>query len=371
VATLFRSVGEAIPVALATSIAHRGPMAAGTLIGRAFATPAEIPFSSDAMRAIPWDAVFAEATRHLEQADREMAAAARCGARVIDVEDDEYPPALRAIEDAPPVLFVLGRMLPVDRRAIAVVGSRKATSYGMSVVRRFVPEISGHGVTIVSGMAYGIDAAAHRSALRAGGRTIAVLGTGIDVCYPPDSRDLYRDIPERGAIVSEAAPGTPPLPHVFPVRNRIITGLSKGTLVIEARARSGTLITGRCALDQGRDLYAVPGDVDSGRSDGTNAMLEFGTAASTAGHVIRGSFDPLYMHPDVRGVRTAEARDASQEKLLACMIDAPQAIDSLQARTGLPVPRLLAALSGLERAGLASRDGSGRYARFVNRTSSE
>ena len=206
----------------------------------------------------------------------EVALLEKGGVRLISFEDADYPVNLREIPDPPPVLFVRGSILPEDRSAIAVIGSRKASGYGISVCRRLVRELVVRGFSIVSGMARGVDASAHWAALDGQGRTIGVLGTGVDVIYPKSNKPLFERAPRQGALVSEFLPGTEPFAKNFPRRNRIISGMALGVLVVEAAERSGTMITVRTALEQGREVFAVPGDVRSPVSRGTNRLIKEG-----------------------------------------------------------------------------------------------
>lgn len=344
-----------VPGAVAAGIAHHLSRAGGKGEGLAEAFEGGAP---------EWLDVVGEAKSRLDQAEREIAAAAKAGARLVDIEDVEYPALLRGILDPPPVLFVRGVLVPRDERMCAVIGSREATRYGVSITRQLVPPLAAKGVTIVSGMARGIDSAAHRSALDGGGRTIAVLGTGIDVCYPTTSRDLYLEIPKHGAIVSEVAPGTQAAPWVFPPRNRIISGISKTIVIVEARLRSGTSVTARYALDQGRELGVVPGDVDIARSAGTNAFLSQGAFA------VRDAEDVLcFGFGEVRGVRPDAPRPVppgldppSLSIWYALDRAGPSSIDALIVETELGATAAMTAIGKLERAGIVQGDGWGRYA---------
>ncbi len=331
--------------------------------------------------AAGWLRAARAAEKGLVEAEREIARGARVGARLIDVEDAEYPALLREIADPPAALFVLGRIEARDARAVAVIGSRSATRYGHTVTRRLVPGLVSRGVTVVAGMARGIDSAAHQAALDSGGRTIAVLGTGIDVCYPKQARRLYREIPSRGAVLSEAAPGTEAAAWLFPERNRIIAGLCAATVVVEARRRSGTSVTARLAGEQGRQVGAVPGDVDLDRSAGTNELLSQGAApVRTAADVLALAFGEVAAaipaadgrapgEPgtaevgDRRAGMAANGEGSTAGRLLALLRDEPQSVDAIAARATLPIGGLLASLSALEGAGLATRDAWGRYAR--------
>jgi len=199
-----------------------------------------------------------------------------CKSQVVPIEDERYPAWLRAIHDPPPVLYCDGVIEPSDRLAVAIVGARQATPYGLRITEALARDLAGLGCTIVSGMARGIDAAAHRGALAAGGRTIAVLGCGLDVVYPPEHDKLRAEIADAGAVVTEFPMGTPPKASHFPRRNRIISGLALGVVVVEAAEDSGSLITARSALDQGREVFAVPGPIDAPLSRGPHGLLKQG-----------------------------------------------------------------------------------------------
>ena len=196
--------------------------------------------------------------------------------KLIAIADDGYPAWLRAIPNPPDGLYCDGLVEPRDRQAVAIVGARQATPYGLRITETLARELSGAGFTIVSGLARGIDAAAHRAALEAGGRTIAVLGCGLDVDYPPEHGRLRKEIAGDGAVVTEFPAGTPPKPSHFPQRNRIISGLSLGVVVVEAAEDSGSLITARCALEQGREVFAVPGSTDAPLSRGPHGLIKQG-----------------------------------------------------------------------------------------------
>jgi DNA processing protein len=200
----------------------------------------------------------------------------RTGVRVITIEDPEYPENLKNIYDPPILLYVLGKFQPEDRFSLSIVGSRRATHYGKRVADSFAQDLVKAGFAIISGMARGIDSIAHRAALHSSGRTIAVLGSGLNVVYPPENYDLMQQIAGRGAVISEFPMNTPPERYNFPIRNRIISGLGLGCLVVEAGDRSGTSITINCALEQGREVFAVPGPITSFASKGTNNSIKQG-----------------------------------------------------------------------------------------------
>jgi DNA processing protein len=220
-------------------------------------------------RSIASSGDLSSAKRVLEEADA-------VGAALLSLEDPSYPPLLRAIPDPPSLLYVCGDLLPSDSRCVAIVGSRRASPYGRAITEKLASELVAEGFVIASGGARGIDAFAHRAALDAGGRTFVVLGSGIDVVYPPEHEELFEEIAEKGAVLSELPPGTPPEPHRFPRRNRIISGLSMGTVVVEAAGGSGSLITAASAAEQGREVFAVPGNIGSRNSEGTHRLIRQG-----------------------------------------------------------------------------------------------
>lgn len=220
-----------------------------------------------------------EAIRSLEvrkTAEREMTRLRSLGIHLIQWDTEEYPAYLANISDPPPLLYLKGTLSQEDERAVAVVGSRQASPYGLSACKKLCRELAWQGWTVVSGMARGIDSAAHRGALDGGGRTLAVWGTGLDVVYPRENRQLSRQIASSGGVVSEFPLGTPPEPGNFPARNRLISGLALGVVVVEATAKSGSLITARMALEQGRQVFAVPGPIDRRGVEGTHRLIKEG-----------------------------------------------------------------------------------------------
>jgi len=256
-----------------------GPVLFKRLVGTFGAPEAVFRAAPNALRAVEG---ISEKTAHaiaafsaFSEIDAEMNRAEKAGAGLIGLADAEYPPLLAAIDDPPPVLYVKGH-LSASAPAVAVVGSRKMTAYGRTVAERISGGLSAHGVTVVSGFARGIDGVSHRAALSGAGGTLAVLGCGVDCVYPPEHRKLYDEIIASGAIVSEFPIGTAPAPHHFPQRNRIISGLSLGAVVIEAPEASGSLITARHALDQGREVFAVPGPITSPTSAGPHTLIQKG-----------------------------------------------------------------------------------------------
>lgn len=236
-----------------------------------FTAPAEAVERVDAT-AVP---KIAQVLREYD-AEADVQELERRGFQLLSLYDPSYPALLKAIEDPPPVLFVRGSLQPSDDRAVAVVGSRRSSAYGRLVAEDLSRQLVAYGLTVVSGLAPGIDTAAHQGALRAAGRTLAVLGCGLDVCYPRENQALAEAIAERGALVSEFPLGTPPEAWRFPARNRIISGLSRAVVVIEAPLNSGALITADFALEQGREVLAVPGNVNNWRHAGCHRLIKEG-----------------------------------------------------------------------------------------------
>ncbi|MFC1594788.1 DNA-processing protein DprA, partial [Candidatus Omnitrophota bacterium] len=207
---------------------------------------------------------------------KELQLAQQYDVEIVTLHDKEYPDNLKNIEDAPLVLYVKGHLQKEDAVSVAIVGSRRSSYYGLSMAGKLAGQLAEIGITVVSGLARGIDSAAHRGALRSGGRTIAVLGSGLGCIYPPENKDLFEQITQSGVAISEFPITTPPFAYNFPRRNRIISGLSLGTVVIEAARNSGALITADCALEQGREVFALPGKADSATSFGTNRLIKQG-----------------------------------------------------------------------------------------------
>ena len=275
-----------------------------------------------------------------------------------------FPPRLRDIPDPPARLWVRGDLSALLGQAVAIIGSRRASHGSLEIARRLATDLAAIGLTVVSGLARGCDAAAHRGALAAGGRTVAVLGSGLDVMYPPEHGALAVEIAVRGAIVSEFAPDSPPLPFRFRQRNRLISGLALGVVVIEANERSGSLITAGCALTQGREVMVVPGSVHAGRNRGGHLLIRDGAAlvenAEDVLGVLMASLPPM-------PARTAGVPEddtpTGDEVLDAIDPEDPQEFDALARRLALPAPELLTRLAGLELAGRIERVAGGRFVR--------
>jgi len=293
--------------------------------------------------------------------EKEEERARRLGAKIVTAWDDDYPGMLRQIPDPPLVLYVRGTLLGCDRDAVALVGSRTATEYGRITAGKIGRDLALRGVTVVSGMARGIDTAAHRGALEGGGRTIAVLGTGIDRIYPAENRALAQEIAARGALVTEFPFGSRPEKHHFPLRNRVVSGLSLGVVVVEAAERSGALITGALALDQGREVFAVPGNITSPRSIGPNRLLKEGAKAVTAVEDILEEF------PRLRNRRPREEQEvplsSDERDLLATVGREPISVDDLIRRSTAPANRTLSLIGMLESKGLITQQAGRRYIR--------
>lgn len=295
-------------------------------------------------------------------ADRAVAAGASLGIQALPWFDERYPALLACTPDPPPVLWFRGDLTVLTRPAVAIVGSRAATSYALQVGRRLATELAERGVVVTSGLARGVDSAAHRGCLDSGGPTIAVLGSGLDCVYPPEHAALADRIASQGALVSELGPGAPPLAEHFPLRNRIISGLSLGVVVVEASEKSGSLITARCALEQGRDVLAVPGSVLTGRNRGSHALLKDGAkVVETADDILEelgwltGAADPekscksLNSDPLVMRMQPGEV----------------YGLEELVETTGMRPARLLTRLTELELLGQVAPAGGGRFIRAV------
>lgn len=277
---------------------------------------------------------------------------------ILTLGDAAYPQALLQISDPPTVLYVRGRIDLLNRPGLAMVGSRNATPQGQQTAEAFAKALSNAGLGITSGLALGIDAAAHRGALAATGDTVAVIGTGIDRLYPARNRDLALAIAERGSIVSEFPLGTPALAANFPRRNRLISGLSLGVLVVEAAPESGSLITARLAGEQGREVFAIPGSIHSPVARGCHKLIKEGAKlVETAADIL----DELAWHGTVAGPATVDDGD---HLLLGALGHDPCSLDELAERTGLSADQLLTALLDLELAGRVATLPGNRYQRL-------
>lgn len=294
--------------------------------------------------------------------EREMDKLQRLGVQVITLGDGEYPRPLRNIADPPPVLYVKGQMCPEDDLAVAVVGTRRPTVYGRQAAETFSRGLVENGVTVVSGLAKGIDTFAHRAALDGGGRTIAVLGSGLDIIYPSENRRLAAEIVERGALVSEFPLGTKPDGINFPRRNRIISGLSLASLIVEAGETSGALITAEFALEQGREVYAVPGNIFSSASRGPNRLISEGAKPICE---MEDLLEGLKLESAVQhsAARSAIPESESEMAVLRCLSHEPLHIDEIRRTVCLPISMVSSTLTMLELKGLARQAGGMNYVR--------
>ena len=302
----------------------------------------------------------------LDRARDTRAVAARHGISVIAWDDPVFPPALHAISDMPAVLWYRGSLDALDAPAIAIVGSRAASAVALEMAERLGEDLAAFGITVVSGLARGVDSAAHRGALRTG-RTIGVLGSGVDRVYPHEHRGLAREIADRGLVISEFAPGTPPLKFHFPLRNRVISGLSRAVVVIEASEHSGSLITAACALEQGRDVMAVPGNVLSGRNRGGHALIRDGARIVEGADDIVEELGLVAVAPQTEEKAPTGLGSRSSLDPLLKIMDAgqPYDLDGLAAISGVDGVRLLPRLFDLELQGRVRRVAGGRFMRPI------
>ena len=302
------------------------------------------------------DGILPKAVRALSSADagekagRIRDACAKSGVRIIPLGSDEYPPMLRCISDAPLVLYLAGGD-PAWENSVAVVGSRAATAPAREFAGLLAADLASAGWTVVSGMARGIDAAAHEGALRSGGTTLAVLGCGIDVVYPPEAHDLHGRILRCGCLLSEYPPGAIPLPWRFPARNRIISGVCRGVVVVEAAARSGALITARHALDQGREVMAVPGNPLFPHTAGSNRLIREGATPVTGAEDVMAA---------IGGARPSPPVGARERKILECLAK-PRRVDEIAVALDITVLELLPCLLEMELGKLLERSAGDYY----------
>ncbi|HTY08059.1 MAG TPA: DNA-processing protein DprA [Candidatus Edwardsbacteria bacterium] len=286
-------------------------------------------------------------------ADLQLERCAKLGASIVCQDDPEYPPTLRQLADAPPLLFVRGALKPQDARSVAIVGSRNASVYGKGIASSLGRDLAHHGFCVVSGMARGIDTAGHRGALDGNGRTVAVLGCGVDVCYPPENEQLRDRIIEQGAVISEYPFGEEPLSGHFPSRNRIITGMSLGTVAVEAREDSGVFSSVRWASDQGREVFAVPGPVTAATSKGTNQLIKQGAKlVQTVDDILeelKVSIPPMPAVPEPPKPQPEKA----EQPVFQALLDAPLHIDLIAQSAKTNTSEALRILLSLELKGMA------------------
>ncbi len=290
--------------------------------------------------------------------ERELSLLGKVGGRIITLKDDDYPKRLNDIYDPPALLYVRGGLRREDGLAVAIVGSRKTAPYGRWITEKIGEDLARHGVTVVSGMARGIDSVAHKGAIQGGGRTIAVLGCGVDVIYPSENRSLFHQIIEHGAVLSEFPMGSPPESGHFPKRNRIISGLSMGVVIVQASAESGSLITAGYALEQGRDVFAVPGNVGAEGSRGTNRLIKDGAKLVESSEDILEEILPQWRREEgVAQKREAPAPDLTEdeETLYKLLGETPLHIDGIIRECQLDPGKVSGLLLNLELKGLISQ----------------
>ena len=292
--------------------------------------------------------------------DRHMERLEAAGITLLTWNDPGYPRLLNEIHSPPPLLYVKGSLLPRDDLAVAVVGTRRLTVYGREAAAKLATGLAANGVTLVSGLAKGVDTIAHRAALEAGGRTIAVLGTGLDTVYPPENARLAAEIVERGALVTDYPLGTKPEAGNFPPRNRLISGLSLGVLIVEAGDTSGALITCDFALEQGRDVFAVPGNITSRMSTGTNRLIQQGAKLVTRAEDVLEELN-LTMIPQQLAMREALPADESERALLKHLTGEPVHVDEICHASSLPISQVSATLTMMELKGLVRQVGGMNY----------
>ena len=368
---------------------------------RHFPTPEDV-YYADPAEVLLTEGITREQAELLEDkdcaaAEKVLADCGELGLHIVTISDAAYPNRLRNIFDPPCLLYVRGR-LPAfdDEAAVAVVGTRDCTPYGVSCAEKLGFGLAAGGALVVSGLARGIDSAALRGALRGGGTVTAVLGNGLDVVYPRENRYLYEDIAASGALLSEYPPGTPPEGRHFPVRNRIMSGLSLAALVVEAPAQSGALITAGTALEQGRDVFAVPGPIDAPASVGCNRLIRDGAGLVTDAWDILAAYAPRFpekLHregareePAVLGYQARQRTEPKevppslslsnndlsltddQIRLLRTLTEEPMLVDDLIEETEIPTRRVLSALTVLEIEHLVTQHPGKRYTRAVTLT---
>jgi len=282
------------------------------------------------------------------------------GIKILTWQDEAYPQRLKEIDQPPPVLYIRGEYLPDDLFAVAIVGTRRVTPYGRQITEELSGYLAANGMTVISGLARGVDAVAHQATLKAGGRTIGILGSGVDKIYPPEHRALAEQMMERGAIISDYAPGTPPEASNFPPRNRIISGLSLAVVVIEAGETSGALITAEFAAEQGREVFAVPGSILAPQSKGTNKLIQKGAQPLLSVTDLMQALD-ITRVGEHKAARKSMPTDATEAKLLTVLSNEPMQIDEIRNQTELPIEKVSASLALMELKGMVRQVGGMNY----------
>ncbi len=286
--------------------------------------------------------------RDIKKIDKYLNKVQEKNIKVYTISDDDYPENLKNIYDPPPIIYVKGELLKKDNHSIAIVGSRKASDYGMKAAQKISSELAELGVTIVSGMALGVDSHAHRGALHSGGRTIAVFACGLNHVYPPSGLDLSNDIIKNGAIISEYPIGVKALPASFPARNRIISGLSLGTIVIEAGEKSGSLITADFAAEQGREVFAVPGSIFSHNSKGTNALIKNGAKLVESIDDILQEFSHLNLSWAIEKTHDKKGEEHENSDILSLIDQNGKTIDQIIEHSSRKANDILSEITMLE-----------------------
>jgi DNA processing protein len=282
------------------------------------------------------------------------------GIKILTWEDETYPQRLKEIEQPPPVLYIRGEYLPDDLFAVAIVGTRRVSPYGRQITEELAAYLAANGITVISGLARGVDAIAHQTALKAGGRTIGVLGSGVDKIYPPEHRALAEKMMGCGAIVSDYAPGTPPDASNFPPRNRIISGLSLAVVVVEAGETSGALITAEFAAEQGREVFAVPGSILAPQSKGTNKLIQNGALPLLSVNDLMQALD-LSRMGEHKAARKIIPSDETEARLMSVLGDEPLHVDEIRNQAELPIEKVSAALALMELKGMVRQVGGMNY----------
>ena len=280
--------------------------------------------------------------------------------QVLTWEDEAYPHRLKEIDQPPPVLYQRGSLLPEDEWAVAIVGTRRVTAYGRQVAEELASVLARNGVTVVSGLARGVDAIAHQAAVNAGGRTIAVMGTGVDKIYPPEHSRLAEQIQQQGALVSDYAPGTPPDGVNFPPRNRIISGLSLAVVIVEAGLTSGALITAAFAAEQGREVFAIPGNINAPQSQGTNRLILDGAIPLLNPQQVLEALN-LTMVTEHRAARKVLPTDPIEKQVYQVLSAEPLHVDEIRMRTDIPIEQVSATLALMELKGIVRQVGGMNY----------
>lgn len=354
---------EAAYWAAFANVRHIGPARIARLLSR-FQTLSEAwaaPLESLRLVLEPRALSELSSARRVVEPERWLGDLRQRGIRILHAEHPEYPRLLAEASGRPTVLYIRGHLTSDDACSVGIVGTRRSTVYGKGVTERISQELAAAGVTVVSGLARGIDAVAHHAALESGGRTVAVLGSGVDVIYPAEHRRLLERILENGAVISEQPPGAKPDAPNFPARNRIISGMSLGVVVIEAPARSGALITANFAADQGREVFVVPGNVGNATSEGTNQLLRDGARIVRDGADILEDLGIGGSAPSQLSLQLPATPE--EARVLNCLGSEPLHIDEIAELSGLPGREVAEALLMMELKGMARNCGAQYYVR--------